>query len=247
MAGSCEGSMYAFCVLLCHQVKLTRCFAMLAVPLLWWWEWLQGQLPLPCPQPFAASNILAWRSVWRALWVVPTKTVLHPGQQRLCPHYVVSACAHKPIVAHSSLPAAAIALLCEGMLASSLPCNAPSKQHGFQHRTTHRFCTGTALLLRACKHSIPLIGFSVLNMLPLSLLWCVWRLQFGFCADDNSIYCQKTTCHPIYSPWSMRCLVTTQKAPIKRFNWVMGVFVTREHVRHNKSGITHRGKTRISH
>jgi hypothetical protein len=26
-----------------------------------------------------------------------------------------------------------------------------------------------------------------------------------------------------------------------------GVFVTREHVRHNKSGITHRGKTRISH
>jgi hypothetical protein len=28
---------------------------------------------------------------------------------------------------------------------------------------------------------------------------------------------------------------------------VMGVFVTREHVRHNKSGITHRGKTRISH
>jgi hypothetical protein len=28
---------------------------------------------------------------------------------------------------------------------------------------------------------------------------------------------------------------------------LMGVFVTREHVRHNKSGITHRGKTRISH
>jgi hypothetical protein len=27
----------------------------------------------------------------------------------------------------------------------------------------------------------------------------------------------------------------------------LGVFVTREHVRHNKSGITHRGKTRISH
>jgi hypothetical protein len=26
-----------------------------------------------------------------------------------------------------------------------------------------------------------------------------------------------------------------------------GVFVTREHVRHNKSGIAHRGKTRISH
>jgi hypothetical protein len=34
-------------------------------------------------------------------------------------------------------------------------------------------------------------------------------------------------------------------------NWrgtvLLGVFVTREHVRHNKSGITHRGKTRISH
>jgi hypothetical protein len=28
---------------------------------------------------------------------------------------------------------------------------------------------------------------------------------------------------------------------------LLGVFVTREHVRHNKSGITHRGKTRISH
>jgi hypothetical protein len=28
---------------------------------------------------------------------------------------------------------------------------------------------------------------------------------------------------------------------------IWGVFVTREHVRHNKSGITHRGKTRISH
>jgi hypothetical protein len=28
---------------------------------------------------------------------------------------------------------------------------------------------------------------------------------------------------------------------------ILGVFVTREHVRHNKSGITHRGKTRISH
>jgi hypothetical protein len=28
---------------------------------------------------------------------------------------------------------------------------------------------------------------------------------------------------------------------------LLGVFVTREHVRHNKSGITHRGKSRISH
>jgi hypothetical protein len=28
---------------------------------------------------------------------------------------------------------------------------------------------------------------------------------------------------------------------------LMGVFVTREHVRHNKSGIAHRGKTRLSH
>jgi hypothetical protein len=27
----------------------------------------------------------------------------------------------------------------------------------------------------------------------------------------------------------------------------MGVFVTREHVRHNKSGIAHRGRTRINH
>jgi hypothetical protein len=26
-----------------------------------------------------------------------------------------------------------------------------------------------------------------------------------------------------------------------------GVFVTREHVRHNKSGIAHRGRTRINH
>jgi hypothetical protein len=27
----------------------------------------------------------------------------------------------------------------------------------------------------------------------------------------------------------------------------LGVFVTREHVRHNKSGIAHRGRTRINH
>jgi hypothetical protein len=27
----------------------------------------------------------------------------------------------------------------------------------------------------------------------------------------------------------------------------MGVFVTREHVRHNKSGIAHRGRTGINH
>jgi hypothetical protein len=31
------------------------------------------------------------------------------------------------------------------------------------------------------------------------------------------------------------------------FPFFLGVFVTREHARHNKSGITHRGKTRISH
>jgi hypothetical protein len=29
--------------------------------------------------------------------------------------------------------------------------------------------------------------------------------------------------------------------------YVLGVFVTREHVRHNKSGIAHRGRTRIYH
>jgi hypothetical protein len=28
---------------------------------------------------------------------------------------------------------------------------------------------------------------------------------------------------------------------------VVGVFVTREHVRHNKSGIAHRGRTGINH
>jgi hypothetical protein len=28
---------------------------------------------------------------------------------------------------------------------------------------------------------------------------------------------------------------------------ILGVFVTREHVRHNKSGIAHRGRTRINH
>jgi hypothetical protein len=28
---------------------------------------------------------------------------------------------------------------------------------------------------------------------------------------------------------------------------LMGVFVTREHVRHNKSGIAHRGRTGINH
>jgi hypothetical protein len=27
----------------------------------------------------------------------------------------------------------------------------------------------------------------------------------------------------------------------------LGVFVTREHVRHNNSGIAHRGRTRINH
>jgi hypothetical protein len=28
---------------------------------------------------------------------------------------------------------------------------------------------------------------------------------------------------------------------------ILGVFVTREHVRHNKSGIAHRGRTGINH
>jgi hypothetical protein len=35
-----------------------------------------------------------------------------------------------------------------------------------------------------------------------------------------------------------------------KVGWVRcigGVFVTREHVRHNKSGIAHRGRTRIKH
>jgi hypothetical protein len=38
-----------------------------------------------------------------------------------------------------------------------------------------------------------------------------------------------------------------QQEPDKCILLILGVFVTREHVRHNKSGITHRGKTRISH
>jgi hypothetical protein len=29
--------------------------------------------------------------------------------------------------------------------------------------------------------------------------------------------------------------------------FILGVFVTREHVRHNKSGIAHRGRTGINH
>jgi hypothetical protein len=29
--------------------------------------------------------------------------------------------------------------------------------------------------------------------------------------------------------------------------WFWGVFVTREHVRHNKSGITHRDRAKINH
>jgi hypothetical protein len=41
---------------------------------------------------------------------------------------------------------------------------------------------------------------------------------------------------------TLKCPVVLQ---VQRCKW--GVFVTREHVRHNKSGITHRGKTRISH
>lgn len=46
-------------------------------------------------------------------------------------------------------------------------------------------------------------------------------LQFGFCVSDDSIYCKKTTCNPYYSPWSTCCLVKIQKAPVKRFNWVV--------------------------
>jgi hypothetical protein len=44
--------------------------------------------------------------------------------------------------------------------------------------------------------------------------------------------------------WGCAHRVTSQAVDNQVF-W--GVFVTREHVRHNKSGITHRGKTRISH
>jgi hypothetical protein len=36
-------------------------------------------------------------------------------------------------------------------------------------------------------------------------------------------------------------------ATLKLALYYMGVFVTREHVRHNKSGIAHRGRTRINH
>jgi hypothetical protein len=38
-----------------------------------------------------------------------------------------------------------------------------------------------------------------------------------------------------------------ERGPLRIIIFILGVFVTREHVRHNKSGITHRGKTRISH
>jgi hypothetical protein len=44
--------------------------------------------------------------------------------------------------------------------------------------------------------------------------------------------------HCLYSLWY--CSV---HASVVCF--ILGVFVTREHVRHNKSGITHRGKTRL--
>jgi hypothetical protein len=34
---------------------------------------------------------------------------------------------------------------------------------------------------------------------------------------------------------------------LKHMQSKLGVFVTREHVRHNKSGIAHRGRTGINH
>jgi hypothetical protein len=80
MQGLCAGSFEGlngsvFRVLLLHIAPaLTLCCAVPAVPLLWCREWLQGQLPFPCPQPVAAANVHAWRSMWSTLWVLP------PGQ-----------------------------------------------------------------------------------------------------------------------------------------------------------------------
>jgi hypothetical protein len=49
---------------------------------------------------------------------------------------------------------------------------------------------------------------------------------------------------------SMHCSMQSVEhkfACCRYFGSVLGVFVTREHVRHNKSGIAHRGRTRINH
>jgi hypothetical protein len=44
-------------------------------------------------------------------------------------------------------------------------------------------------------------------------------------------------------PWWTETAMSARECP----KMDMGVFVTREHVRHNKSGIAHRGRTGINH
>jgi hypothetical protein len=61
-----------------------------------------------------------------------------------------------------------------------------------------------------------------------------------------SVFCSsgKNTAESMYMPEQCYCCVLQMLAKTGLF---LGVFVTREHVRHNKSGIAHRGRTRINH
>jgi hypothetical protein len=68
------------------------------------------------------------------------------------------------------------------------------------------------------------------------------------CHRDTRSLLQNTQVSPVKSRSALR----TQNLTLccidhSSCNTVMGVFVTREHVRHNKSGIAHRGRTGINH
>jgi hypothetical protein len=70
--------------------------------------------------------------------------------------------------------------------------------------------------------------------LVLMIIWFPSRLadapQSGVCSGDKAGF-----------------LEAARLAGGRTMGTDMGVFVTREHVRHNKSGIAHRGRTRMYH
>jgi hypothetical protein len=81
----------------------------------------------------------------------------------------------------------------------------------------------------------------------------LWHISVNKLATTASV---TTQTHPLQDRHHKLCgklcqqhCTGSQHLPLRRctMSQHMGVFVTREHVRHNKSGITHRGKTRISH
>jgi hypothetical protein len=84
--------------------------------------------------------------------------------------------------------------------------------------------------------------------LDVVLALCLLRLAEGAqwtCSPGDVMFevhsCLRCTAHHP-SCVCIRCAFTACALGL-----VMGVFVTREHVRHNKSGIAHRGRTGINH